>query len=255
NRRHIEDVFLFTEDIMQGEASLNCLVQLRNAFWRGFKGKVRVEISKWLPEEGEAAVVANRIVSILPMNDVTVEIAFTVNNPDLWSTATPNLYLAHVVLVDEHGREIDDMYESFGVRTINMRGAHFYLNNKKMVPRGTHDLSNYFGESLICPSDRAIVMDILLHKKMNATCSRWPSDMRMHFKRIAEYADQLGFMISWTGYFEMWLVHPEMELYAQRDAKAMVRSLRNHPSIIVWEMGGRATDVDSSLSEIPMVRE
>jgi hypothetical protein len=118
-----------------------------------------------------------------------------------------------------------------------MRGAHFYLNNRKIVPRGTHDLSNYFGESLICPSDRAIVMDILLHKKMNATCSRWPSDMRMHYKRIAEYADQLGFMISWTGYFEMWTVHPEMELYAQRDAKAMVRSLRNHPSIIVWEMG------------------
>jgi hypothetical protein len=72
---------------------------------------------------------------------------------------------------------------------------------------------------------------------MNATCSRWPSDMRMHYRRIAEYADQLGFMISWTGYFEMWTVHPEMELYAQRDAKAMVRSLRNHPSIIVWEMG------------------
>jgi hypothetical protein len=44
-------------------------------------------------------------------------------------------------------------------------------------------------------------------------------------------------MISWTGYFEMWTVHPDMEMMARRDARAMVRSLRNRPSIIVWEMG------------------
>ncbi len=237
NRRHIEDAFLFTEDIVEGEAELSCRLQLRNASWRRFKGTVQVEISRWLPEEGEAVVAGKQVVEVLPMADATAEIRFTLKDAALWSVDSPNLYLAHVVLVDEEGKAIDDVYESFGVRTIKMRGSHFYLNNRKIVPRGTHDLSNYFGESLICPSDRAIVMDILLHKKMNATCSRWPSDMRMHYRRIAEYADQLGFMISWTGYFEMWLVHPEMELYAQRDAKAMVRSLRNHPSIIVWEMG------------------
>ena len=62
--------------------------------------------------------------------------------------------------------------------------------------------------------------------------------MRMHYKRIAEYADQLGFMISWTGYFEIWMVHSEMEMYARKDTRVMVRSLRNLPSIIVWEMGG-----------------
>ena len=158
-------------------------------------------------------------------------------DPDLWSVESPNLYLAHVVLMDEEGREIDDVYEGFGVRTIKMRGSHFYLNNKKIVPRGTHDMANYFKESMICPSDRAIVTDILLHKGMNATCSRWPSDIRMHYyKRIAEYADQLGFMISWTGYFELWMVHPEMEMYARRDTRAMVRSLRNRPSSIIGRL-------------------
>ena len=237
NRRHIADVFMVTEDILEGEAVLSCRLQLRNASWRRFSGVVQVEVSKWLPEGGEAEVTVREVVEVLPMADAAAQIRFTMKDTALWSVDSPNLYLTHVVLLDEKGQAIDDVYESFGVRTIKMRGPHFYLNNRKIVPRGTHDLANYFGDSLICPSDRAIVMDILLHKKMNATCSRWPSDIRMHYKRIAEYADQLGFMISWTGYFEVWLVHPEMELYAVRDAKAMVRSLRNHPSIIVWEMG------------------
>lgn len=237
NRNHIEDVFIFTEDIVEGEAFLKCRLELRNATWERFCGKVRVEISKWLPQEGKAIERASKEVMVLPMNETNLEIGFKIENPDLWSIDSPNMYLAHVILSDADGVDIDDMCESFGVRTIKMRGSNFYLSNKKIVPRGTHDTSNYSGESLICPSDRAIVRDILLHKKMGATCSRWPSDMRMHYKRIAEYGDQLGFMISWTGYFEMWTVHPEMELYAKRDAKAMVRSLRNCPSIIIWEMG------------------
>ena len=82
-----------------------------------------------------------------------------------------------------------------------------------------------------------IAKDILLHKKMGANCSRFPSDLRIHYKQIAEYCDQLGYMLSWAGYFEVWKVHPEMEMYARRDVGAMVRSLRNSPSIIVWEMG------------------
>ncbi|UCB46398.1 MAG: hypothetical protein JSV25_02945 [Spirochaetota bacterium] len=237
NRRHIEDVFIFTEELVEGEASLKCRVELRNASWKRFSGKVRVEVSKWYPGEREAVEMANSVVTVLPMNDVKVDIGFVIKDPDLWSVESPNLYLTHVVLMDEDGKDIDDVFESFGVRTIKMRGSHFYLNNKKIVPRGTHDLTNYFRDSSICPSDRSIVMDILLHKKMNATCSRLPSDTRIHYKRIAEYADQLGFMLSWVGYFETWTVHPEMEMYARRDTRALVRSLRNSPSIIVWEMG------------------
>ena len=43
-----------------------------------------------------------------------------------------------------------------------------------------------------------------------------------------------GFMLTWAGFFELWVVHPELELYAGRDAKTMVKSLRNCPSIVMW---------------------
>jgi hypothetical protein len=237
DKNHIVDAFIRTQDIAKGKTRLTCRVELRNATWEAFSGNVRIEVSKWFPEEGKLELLASSPATVLPMSDAVVELAFEVANPDLWDVDHPHLYLARVVLANAAGQDIDDVCETFGIRTIQMVGSHFHLNGKVIVPRGTHDLANYFNDSLICPSDHSIVMDILLHKKMGATCSRWPSDIRMHYPRIAEYADQLGFMLSWTGYFEVWTVHPDMEMMARRDARAMVRSLRNRPSIIMWEMG------------------
>jgi hypothetical protein len=237
NKNHLENVFIITEEISEDRAQLSCRIKLNNTAWERFRGKVKIELSKWLPLEGKVFQLIQEEVSCLPMNDNEIEIGFTLENPELWTIESPNLYLAHCILENENGSVIDDMFETFGVRTIKMKGSNFYLNNKKIVPRGTHNAISYLKESEICPSDRAIVRDIVLHKKMGATCSRWPSDIKMHYKKIAQYCDQLGFMLVWTGFFEVWMVHPELELYAERDAKAMVRALRNCPSIIMWEMG------------------
>ncbi len=237
NKNHLEDVFIITEDILKDEALLKCRIKLRNNTWERFKGKIKIELSKWLPVEEEVSQSIQEEAICLPMNDNEIEVGFRLKNPELWTIESPSLYLAHCVLENENGSKIDDLFETFGVRTIKMKGSNFCLNNKKIVPRGTHNAISYLKESEICPSDKAIVRDIVLHKKMGAICSRWPSDIKMHYKKIAQYCDQLGFMLVWTGFFEVWMVHPELELYAERDAKAMVRALRNCPSIIMWEMG------------------
>jgi hypothetical protein len=235
---NLQALFVRTEKVSPASARLRCRIGVRNEGWQDFTGAVRIDVSRWFPEESaRPARVLRRKVRLQPMSDAVLQVPFTLPKPDLWDTEHPHLYLCRAVLLDRQGKEIDDCCETFGVRTIAMRGAHFYLNNKKVILRGTHDLANYWQDSLICPSDRSIVRDILLSKKMGANCSRWPSDARMHYGRIAEYADQLGYMISWTGYFEMWTVHPQMELFAVRDVREMVRDLRNHPSIVVWEMG------------------
>ena len=125
-----------------------------------------------------------------------------------------------------------------------MIGSHFYLNGKKTVLRGTHDFSHYHGDPVICPGDRNIAMDLLLHKKMGANCSRWPSDIRLHSKKIAQYCDQFGLMLSWAGFFEVWTQYSEAETLLPRDVREMIKSLRNHPSIVIWEMGDEALQLD-----------
>ena len=237
NRNHIHEAFIITEDIVDRKATIRCKIDLRNTSWERFQGKVRVEISEWLPEESETKRQIAVEAEVLPMNDEKLNILFTLDDPRLWSPEQPNLYLAHIILEDSTGKAIDDLYETIGIRTIKIVGTNYYLNNRKMYPIGTHDVCHVWNESNICPSDRSIAKDILLHKKMGANCSRYPSDLRIHYRRIAEYCDQLGYMLSWCGYFEVWRVNPEMEMYATRDVGAMVRSLRNCPSIIIWEMG------------------
>jgi hypothetical protein len=234
---HLEDAFLVTSRLGEGTADVTCQVTVRNTTRRPFAGRLRIDVSEWLPEEMGVLHTARADVAVLPTSETVLEIPLTLANPRLWSPDSPNLYLARVVLEGPDGRELDDLVESFGVRTIGMDGPHFLLNGEPFVPRGTHDMTRYLGDSMVCPSDRSIAMDLLLHKRLGATCTRWPSDTRMHYPRIAEYCDQFGLLLSWCGFFEVWKVHPEMELYARRDVPAMVRSLRNHPSIMFWEMG------------------
>ena len=85
--------------------------------------------------------------------------------------------LANIILVSEKGEKIDDMYETFGVRTFKMMGSHFYLNNKKTVPRGTHNAISYLRDSEICPSDENIVKEKEMPKRtvaitrMSSSCN------------------------------------------------------------------------------------
>lgn len=236
-RNHIDTAFFITESLQGREAFMKCRVNLRNVTWAEFVGKVIIEISRWRQGDAEIIKTVKFDVRTLPMNECEHTIDFKIDEADMWDTDHPNLYLAHITLEDETGNALDDLYESFGIRTIQVHGSSIYLNNKKIVPRGTHDQTHYHGESIICPSDYIIVKDILLHKKLGAICSRWPSDAKVHYKKIADYCDQMGYMLSWTGYFEEWQLHPAAEMHAARDVKELVRSLRNCPSIIFWEMG------------------
>ena len=238
DQRNLKDAFLMTERILDREAVCACRVTIRNSSWEPFSGQVRLEVTKWYPKERtDSAAHINADIAVLPMNEHELTLRFSLADAEPWTPDTPNLYLARVTLCDTDGAELDDLAETFGVRTFEARGRHFYLNNRRVVPRGTHNAISYLKESEICPSDHSTVKDILLHKKLGATISRWPSDIKMHHRKIAYLCDQLGLMLTWTGYFEVFTPHPEIELYAERDIPNMITSLRNCPSIVMWELG------------------
>ena len=240
NKNHMENVFIHTDGIGGGAADVTFDITLRNQTRNRFTGGVEIEISKWCPEEGPVVYRVNAEAQSLPMNDSVINVTAKLSGPCLWSPDDPNLYLAHIVLKNKDGDAIDDVYETFGVRTFGFKGSHFYLNGKKTVLHGAHDSSHYRAEASICPSHEIIAKDLLLQKKMGANCSRWPSDVRMHNKRIAQYCDQYGLMLSWAGFFDIWTLHSDVEMLSSRDVRTMIRSLRNHPCIVIWEMGDEA---------------
>ena len=236
----LKDVFLHTTKLSENSALIAVEIEVENTQYGKFQGKVIVELSKWFPKESSVVKKVAIPIELRPLSTVTQKQEVIINQPDLWTPDSPNLYLTHVILTDQNGTSLDDLYETFGVRTFEMRGSRFFLNNRAFVPMGTHNIGNYPDSPVVCPRDYWIVQDILLHKNVGFNGARWPSDNKVHYERIAEYADQMGFLLIWGGFFNMWLVPPELEMLAQRDVPAMIRALRNHPSIVMWEMGDEA---------------
>ncbi|MCL2664666.1 MAG: hypothetical protein FWE82_03560 [Defluviitaleaceae bacterium] len=240
NKHHIENVHVYTSEADNKSAALKFEITTRNQFGYAKTGRIEVDISYWEHNSFDAFHTVSCDIVSNAMDDTAHKINAVIKNPELWTCENPRMYIAHIVLHDADGIPIDDMFETFGIRTFEMKGPHFYLNGKKTLLQGTHDICNYWNESMICPSDEIIMKDILLHKELGANMSRWPSDTRIHYKRIAELCDQMGFMLTWAGYFEVWSTHPDMEMLASRDVPAMIRDLRNHPSIVMWEMADEA---------------
>ena len=240
NKNHIDSVFIHTKKLFNRGAQVAFDITLRNQTRSIFHGDIEIEISPWSAVEAATIYQVKAVAKTLPMNDNLLHVEVEMADPKRWTPKTPGLYLAHIVLKDENGAAIDDIYEIFGVRTFEINGSHFYLNGKKTVLRGVHESSHYHDEIQICPSHEIVAKSLLLQKEMGANCARWPSDVRMHNKKIAQYCDQYGLMLSWSGFFDIWTLHPDVEMLSQRDVKAVVTSLRNHPCIISWEMGDEA---------------
>ncbi|MCP4674283.1 MAG: hypothetical protein GY854_01950, partial [Deltaproteobacteria bacterium] len=113
--------------------------------------RVCVTLRKTGSRKREAATLAVKIVD--PAGKVVAErekkISLTavatdvvedipVPNPRHWTPETPHLYTAQMVL-SAGGKDIDDWNERFGIRKIEVRQAHFYLNNYRYFFRGYGD--------------------------------------------------------------------------------------------------------------------
>ena len=80
-------------------------------------------------------------------------VSVPIENCQLWTPETPNLYIADVVLKDASGKAIHGWTERFGVRELKVEGDKFVLNGKPYFLRGGGD-HNYDQINLIEPADR-----------------------------------------------------------------------------------------------------
>jgi hypothetical protein len=246
---YIKDLFIYTKVIRPDNARLHVIVEVDNTTTDLFEGKVALDIKRWYPEEVDDEEKFTLDVYARPLTTTVVEQDIQLTNPILWESWNPNLYIAHATLLNED-RPVDDLYETFGVRTFIEKQGKFFLNGNPIMLTATHCGQGMYPEtSITCPGDYWIVQDYLLHKALGMVASRYPSDNRVHYRRIAEYADQIGLMLIWEGYCSVWTQNPHIEDLARRDIPLMVRDLRNHPSIIVWVFGDETFYYDASDSE------
>jgi len=165
-----------------------------------------------------------------------------VDNIKTWTSETPNLYNANVVLQDAAGKKIYELNEKFGFRTIEIRyGQGVYINGTQVKFKGTNRHC-WWPETARALSDEQQLQDALLLKEMNMNavrCSHYPPD-----KLFLQLCDSLGIYV--LNELAGW-----QKAYSSKAGEPLVKELvlrdMNHPSIIFWDNGnegGTNKDLD-----------
>jgi hypothetical protein len=180
---------------------------------------------------GSEVARAGKTASI-PPGASTIELAFDVVPPVLWSPEEPNLYELNVNLNSDHGT--DHWSCLTGFREVVTRGPDFLLNGRRLVLKGVcrHDMWKEQGFTL---TRTQMEQDMGMIKALGANFIRqvhYP-----HHRHMVELADALGLLVSEEpGYWGMdfnTMPHSMVEL-GYRIIEKTIRRDWNSPSVFAW---------------------
>ena len=178
-----------------------------------------------------------------------LETNLQINNPNIWSPHSPNLYVMKVSVYDNETL-LDQYTTQFGVRTVKTFGNKFLLNDRIMFLTGTarHEDHPVYGRSL--PKE-IIFNDLQIVKSLN-----------VNFIRTAHYPnhpytylilDRLG--ITAMEEIPLWQVDTDEPWQIQNnDRKMHLQMFRemvfkeyNRPSVIMWSMSNECHEETNRL--------
>lgn len=161
-------------------------------------------------------------------------LSIDLDNPHLWSPDDPFLYKTKttVYLNDEL---IDSQEDRFGLRDFERRGKYFYLNDKKILLRGTNITLQRFFEDPDCANlawDREWVKRLIIDdpKSINWNAMRICVGILPDF--WYDLADEYGIMFQ--NEWNYWQNHGWNE-QIRAEYTNWIWSDGNHPSIVIWD--------------------
>ena len=165
-----------------------------------------------------------------------------------WSAEEPYLYRLELAL-EKKGNRIDEVEQSIGFRTIEVKGENFFLNGKTILLNGVnmHDFSPTEGLTV---KREEVEQDLLRMKRCNINairCSHYPKASWFY-----SLCDEYGFYVideadlethgfEWIQRYEWLNDLPSWEAAFCDRAVRMVKEHRNHPSIIIWSLGNESS--------------
>lgn len=160
--------------------------------------------------------------------------AFHLTEPQPWSPAQPRLY--RLIAEVWHDRRLSHRTETaFGLRTVAVQGATILLNGQPIYPRGILHWGWYLHTQAPNPDLQTAERELRAAQQCGfnllKACLWVPS------REYLRLCDRRG-MLVWLE-LPLWL--PQMDAaqiaHATREYAAIVRQVRNHPSIVQWTLG------------------
>ena len=174
------------------------------------------------------------------------ELVLHVPHPRLWSPHSAFLYRLHIQMVRRGDRApVDEVESYFGLRTIKVERDHgmprLFLNGKPEFMFGTLDQGFWPDGIYTPPSDQAIQQDLFGLKTLGFNTVR--KHVKVEPDRWYYWCDKLG-LIVWqdmpSGDKSIGPNDPDITRTPssaedfEKELKAMIDHLRNHPSILMW---------------------
>lgn len=165
--------------------------------------------------------------------------SITLTQPRLWDCDTPHLYTATLALLAPDGRVIDEVDETFGIRSIEYSPDFgLKLNGRKVLLKGiaNHHTLGALGAAAY---PRAIEKRIAMLRDFGFNHIR--TSHNPYSEDFMDICDRYGILVV-NELYDKWLRQYAggrrdwMELWP-RDLPEWVKRDRNHPSVVMWSLG------------------
>ncbi|MFA5554381.1 MAG: sugar-binding domain-containing protein [Phycisphaerae bacterium] len=181
--------------------------------------------------------------NIKPHNN-SLRIVFGIDKPNLWFPAgygKANLYQAQIKLFCE-GRQIDEMQNSFGIRTVRLDNSsdgvgekfQFEINGLQVYAKG----SNWIPATIFPGSLRDSDYEKLLSAASNANMNMLRVWGGGYYEDDVFYnlCDRLGIMV-WQDFMFANAYYPDRQWFLDKvnhEARYVIERLRSHPCLVLW---------------------
>ena len=154
-----------------------------------------------------------------------------------WDHGRPDLYRLSLRLMDGEGQLLDMASQTVGLRRIEMDGWTLQVNGRPVYARGANWVPADILPGRIAPDDyRAL---LFLAKEANMNLLRvWGGGLREK-RAFYDLCDRMGILV-WQefpfacAFLTRFPRSPDYLALAEREVRAIVRDLREHPSLALW---------------------
>jgi beta-galactosidase/beta-glucuronidase len=163
-----------------------------------------------------------------------------IGEPRLWGPADPHLYVLTVTTrpvdgagdaADGAAAEPDRVAVTGGLRRLDRRGEHLYLNDERIYVRGVLDQGYWPESGLTAPDVDTLLADLRHARDLGYNLVR--KHLKLEDPRWLHHADRTGMLV--------WAEPPAPSRFSAEAARSFEAQIRpmverdgNHPSIVVW---------------------
>lgn len=230
-------VFIRTPNVAATSASVQVTATVRNDLKEGQDVQVVTEI---YDPQGKLVEEIESSQPVKAGNSMDVEQSIDVQQPQLWSVQSPQLYKA-ITRVIVGGDVVDDYETIFGIRSFDFDSKKgFSLNGESLKIKGVclhHDLGCLGAAFNVRAAERQL--EIMRAMGVNAirTSHNPPAP------QFLDLCDRMGFIVM-DEMFDMWKKKKTDFDYSiywdewhKRDLEDFIKRDRNHASVMIWSVG------------------